>query len=65
MTNGWEIIARVTQSDPSQGLWCMTGQDINVWVDASYLETSVFLECNDVVFEGACWLRPTSDAPAH
>ena len=46
----------------SQGLWCATGQDLNVWVDASSLATGVLLERDDVVFEDAYWLRPTNDA---
>ena len=57
-----ETIARVTQSDLSQGLWCATGQDSNVWVDASSLATGMLLEPDDVVFEDACWLRPANDA---
>ena len=57
-----ETIARVRQSNPSQGLWCMTGQDINVWVDASSLATGMLLEHGDVVFKNACWLRPANDA---
>ena len=58
----WETIARVMQSYPSQGLWCATGQDINVWIDASSLATGVLLECDDVVFEDAYWLQPANDA---
>ena len=57
-----ETIARMTQSDPSQGPWCTIGQDINVWVDISSFVTGVLLECDDVVFEDACWLRPANDA---
>ena len=57
-----EIIARVSQSDHSQGQWCTTGQDINVWVDASSLVTGVLLERDDVVFKDTCWLRPANDA---
>ena len=57
-----ETIARVMQSNPSQGLWCTTGQDINVWVDTSSLAAGVLLECDDVVFEDVCWLRPTNNA---
>ena len=64
MTRGWdditedaplrqmvqETIARVTQSNPLQCLWCATGQDINVWVDTSFLSTGMLLEHN-VVFK--------------
>ena len=57
-----ETITRVTQSDPSLSLWCATGQDINVWIDASSLATGVLLERDDIVFEDACWLRPANEA---
>ena len=57
-----ETITSETQTDPSQGLWCATGQDINLWVDASSRATGVLLERDDVVFEDACWLRPTNNA---
>ena len=33
-----------------------------MWVDASSLATGVLLERDDIVFEDACWLRPTNDA---
>ena len=57
-----ETIAKVTQSNPSQDLWRATGQDINVWVDASSLATGMLLEHDDVIFKDACWLQPANSA---
>ena len=34
-----EIISRASQADPSRSDWCMNGQDVTMWVDASSLAT--------------------------
>ena len=57
-----ETIARVKQDDPAKGDWCVQGDELNVWVDASSLAISVLLEKNGAAIEDACWLRPTNDA---
>ena len=50
------------QSDPLQGQWCVSRQDVNVWVNASSLAIGVFLERDDVAVEDHCWLRLIDDA---
>ena len=59
-----DTIARVRQSDPVRGDWCVSGREFTVWVDASSLAIGVALEANGAVVEDACWLRPTND-PQH
>ena len=36
-----ETIARVKQDDPAKGDWCVQGDELNVWVDASSLAIGV------------------------
>ena len=43
-----DIFTRVTQDDPVKGDWCISGQEVTVWVDASSLATSVVMESNGV-----------------
>ena len=57
-----EAIARVKQDDPAKGDWCVQGDKLNVWVDASSLAIGVLLEKDGAAVEDACWLRPTNDA---
>ena len=57
-----EPIARVKQHDPPKADWCVQGDELNVWVDASSLAIGVLLEKNGAAIEDACWLRPTNDA---
>ena len=57
-----ETIARVKQDDPTKGDWCVQGDELNVWVDASSLVIGVLLEKNGAVIEDAWWLWPTNDA---
>ena len=57
-----ETIARVKQDDPTKGDWCVQGDELNVWVDASSLAIGVLLEKDGAAIEDACWLRPTNDA---
>ena len=57
-----ETIARVKQDDPAKGEWCVQGDELNVWVDASSLAIGVLLEKDGAAVEDACWLRPTNDA---
>ena len=46
----------------SGGDWCVTGEEINSWVDASSLVMGVVLENHGAIVEDACWLRPINDA---
>ena len=57
-----ETIARVKQDDPVKGDWCVQGDELNVWVDASSLAIGVLLEKDGAAVEDACWLRPMNDA---
>lgn len=45
-----------------QCTWYMYARVIDVWIDASSLDTGVSLEINGSVTEDACWLRSTNDA---
>ena len=49
-----ETIARVRQDDPAKGDWCVQGDELNVWVDASFLAIGVLLEKNGAAIEDAC-----------
>ena len=51
-----EIIARVKQDDPAKGDWCVEGDELNVWVDASSLAIGRLLEKDGAAIEDACWL---------
>ena len=57
-----ETIARVKQDEPAKIDWCMQGDELNVWVDASSLAIGVLLEKNGAAIEDACWLQPMNDA---
>ena len=57
-----DTIARVKQDDPAKGDWCVQGDKLNMWVDASSLAIGVLLEKNGAAIENACWLRRTNDA---
>lgn len=39
----------------------MSGCEMNVWVDASFVATGVILEVDGNVIEDASWLRPVGD----
>ena len=57
-----EVITRVHKEDPARGRWCVDGQALSVWVDASSLATGVLLAYDGAVVEDACWLRPEKDS---
>ena len=57
-----ETVDSVQWDDPAHGDWCIGGQELNVWVDASSLVIGVALERHDAVLEDACWLWPENDA---
>ena len=57
-----EVLTRVRKEDPSRGRWCVDGQALSVWVDASSLATGVSLVYDGAVVEDACWLRPAKDS---
>ena len=53
-----EIVMRSSQTDPARGDWCVDGQEVTVWVDASSLATGVATEYDRAIVEDASWLRP-------
>ena len=53
-----ETVHSVQRDDPAHGNWCAEGQELNVWVNASFLAIGVALERHEAVLEDACWLRP-------
>ena len=57
-----EVLIRVHKEDPAQGRWCVDGQALSVWVDASSLATGVSLVYDGAVVEDACWLQPAKDS---
>ena len=57
-----EVLTRVCEEDPVQGKWCVDGQALSVWVDASSLATGVSLVYDRAVVEDACWLSPEKDS---
>ena len=50
------------KEDPARGRWCVDGQALSVWVEASSLATGVSLVYDGAVVEDACWLRPAKDS---
>ena len=50
-----EVFTRVHQEDPARGRWCVDGQTLSVWVDASSLASGVSLVYDGAVVEDACW----------
>lgn len=52
------VATRLVKEDPCCGPWCVNGDQVVVWTDASALATGVVLETpqGDVI-EDACWLR--------
>ena len=57
-----EVLTRVCKEDPARGRWCVNGQALSVWVDASSLATGMSLVYDGAVVEDACWLRPAKDS---
>ena len=53
-----KIVMRSSQTDPARGDWCVDGQEVTVWVDASSLATGVAIEYDGAIIEDASWLRP-------
>ena len=52
-----DIFMRVTQDDQMKGDWCISGQEVTVWVDTSSFTTGVVEESNGVAAKDASWLR--------
>lgn len=50
-----EMLTRVCQEEPARGGWCVSGQEMAVWVDASSLATGVELEVSGDIVDGAFW----------
>ena len=51
----------VMQADPVNGTWCISRQDVTVWIDASSLTTGVVVKSNGAVAEDATWLWPVCE----
>lgn len=49
-----KVITKVHQDDPAQGSWCITGEEVNTWVDANSLATGVVLDRHGAILEDAC-----------
>ena len=47
---------------PVEGDWCIDGNEMKVWVDASSVATGVALGVNGSFVENACWMHPINDA---
>ena len=56
-----EVVARVRQEDPVRGKWCVNGDELGVWVDASSIATGVSLEHDGAAVKDASWLRKERD----
>ena len=57
-----EVITRVHKEDPKRVRWCIDGQALSVWVDASSFTTGVSLVYYGAVVEDVCWLCPEKDS---
>ena len=57
-----EVLTRVHKEDPVRGRWCVDGQALSAWVDASPLATGGLLVYDGAVVEDARWLRPEKDS---
>ena len=53
-----EIVLRSSQTVPARGDWCVNGQEVTVWVDASSLATGMAIEYDGTIIEDVSWLRP-------
>ena len=52
------VAVRLLGEDPARGAWCVEGESLVVWTDASSLATGVVVQSADGdVIEDACWLR--------
>ena len=52
------VAERLSSDDPARGAWCVEGDGVVVWTDASSLATGVVVEsAKGDVIEDACWLR--------
>ena len=51
-----EIVLRSSQTDPAHDDWYANGQEVIVWVDASFLTTGVAIKYDAAIIEDAGWL---------
>lgn len=56
------LMKTVAKMDPVRGDWCVNGNEMKVWIDASSVATGVLLKVNGSIVEDACWLHPSKDA---
>ena len=57
-----EFLTRVHKEDPARGRWCVDGQPLSVWVNASSLATGVLFAYDGAEVEDACWLCPEKNS---
>ena len=57
-----ETMTRICEVDPTEGDWCIDGNKMKVWVDASSVAIGVALEANGSIIKNVCWLCSTNDA---
>ena len=57
-----EVLTRVQKENLALCKWCVDGQALSVWVDASSLVTGMLLVYDGAVVGDACWLRPEKDS---
>ena len=62
-----DVARRVTERDPARGQWCVSGESVTVWTDASAIARGVVLSDPDTggVIEDAAWLRTEVDTDMH
>ena len=51
----------MSQTDPLHDDWCVDGQDVSLWADASLLATSVVIESGEAMAEDVSWLQPMTE----
>ena len=62
-----DLARRLAECDPARGQWCVSGDSVTVWTDASSIARGVVLSdpTTGEVIEDAAWLRSDSDSDMH
>ncbi|XP_043245437.1 uncharacterized protein LOC122393477 [Amphibalanus amphitrite] len=62
-----DVARRLAECDPARGQWCVSGDSVTVWTDASSIARGVVLSdpTTGEVIEDAAWLRSDSDSDMH
>ena len=56
-----KVFTRVCHEDPMQGKWCVSGLELDIWLDASSLATGVSLEHDGAAVEDVSRLQKERD----